>query len=41
MPFKKMKSGKYKSPSGRVMTLAQVQAYYAKTKRKTKGRRKK
>jgi hypothetical protein len=34
MPFKKITKGKdkgkYKSPSGRVMTKAQVQAYYAK-----------
>ena len=38
MPFKKITrgkdKGKYKSPSGRVMTLAQVQAYYAKKKGK-------
>lgn len=38
MPFKKTKSGKYKSPSGRVMTKAQVQAYYAK--KKSKGKKK-
>ena len=34
MPFKEITSGKdkgkYRSPSGRVMTLAQVQAYYSK-----------
>jgi len=29
MPFKKMKNGKYKSPSGRVFTKKQVIAYYA------------
>ena len=38
MPFKKITSGKnkgkYESPSGRVMTLSQVKAYYAKTKKK-------
>lgn len=34
MPFKKITTGKdkgkYRSPSGKVMTLEQVQAYYAK-----------
>ena len=34
MPFKKIKTGKnkgkYKSPTGRVMTKKQVQAYYAR-----------
>jgi len=30
MPFKKTKSGKYRSPSGRLMTLGRVKAYYAK-----------
>lgn len=30
MPFKKLKNGKFKSPSGRTMTAAQVRAYYAK-----------
>jgi len=39
MPFKKMKSGKYKSPSGRTMTLSQVKAYYAKNSAK-KGKKK-
>ena len=38
MPFKKITKGrdrgKYRSPSGRVMTLAQVRAYYARTKGK-------
>ena len=40
MPFTEITSGKdkgkYRSPSGRVMTLAQVQAYYAKTHEKGK-----
>ena len=46
MPFTKIKSGKnkgkYKSPSGVIMTLEQVQAYYAKQnaeKKKKKGAR--
>jgi hypothetical protein len=39
MPFKKMRNGKYRSPSGRVLTGAQVRAYYAKKKR-SKGRKK-
>jgi len=30
MPFKKKKSGKYESPSGKEMTREQVKAYYAK-----------
>jgi hypothetical protein len=38
MPFKKINSGKnkgkHKSPTGRIMTEAQVKAYYAKTKGK-------
>ncbi len=34
MPFTKMKNGKYKSPSGRIFTLAQVRAYYAKKRAK-------
>ena len=29
MPFKKVGSGKYKSPSGRTYTKKQVKAYYA------------
>lgn len=41
MPFKKIvkgkDKGKYKSPSGRVMALNQVKAYYASTKTKKKG----
>lgn len=36
MPFTKITSGKnkgkFKSPSGRIMTKEQVRAYYAKTK---------
>lgn len=38
MPFKKITSGKdkgkYKSPTGKVVTLGQVKAYYAKQKSK-------
>jgi hypothetical protein len=38
VPFKKITSGKdkgkFRSPSGRVLTAAQVRAYYAKTKGK-------
>jgi len=48
MPFKKVASGKYKSPSGRTFTAAQVRLYYAnggkfpgEKKGKTKGRRRK
>lgn len=37
MPFKKLANGKYKSPSGRILTGSQVKAYYAK-KRKTTRR---
>jgi hypothetical protein len=29
MPFKKVSSNKYKSPSGRIFTKKQVAAYYA------------
>lgn len=36
MPFKKTSNGKYKSPSGRVMTKSQVQAYYASKNNKKK-----
>lgn len=36
MPFTKTKNGKYKSPSGRTFTKAQVRAYYAKTTSKGK-----
>lgn len=39
MPFRKLKNGKYKSPSGKTYTGAQVKAYYAK-KRKGKSTRK-
>jgi len=40
MPFKRMKGGKYKSPSGRTYTKKQVIAYHA-SKGWTKKRRKK
>lgn len=37
MPYKKItrgkNKGKYKSPSGRVLSLKQVRAYYAKKKK--------
>jgi len=37
MPYKKItrgkNKGKYKSPSGRVVTLKQMRAYYAKKKK--------
>ena len=35
MPFKKTKSGKYKSPSGKTYTAKQVKRYYA-SKQKSK-----
>lgn len=41
MPFKKLKNGKYQSPSGRVMTKEQVQAYYASQGNKKKSGKKK
>jgi len=34
MPYTKTKRGKYKSPSGKKMSKKQVQAYYAKKKRR-------
>jgi len=34
MPYTKQKSGKFKSPSGKKMSKKQVQAYYAKKKRR-------
>jgi len=38
VPFKRIASGKdkgkFKSPSGKVMTAAQVRAYYAKKRKK-------
>jgi len=44
MPFKEIKSGKdkgkMKSPSGRVMTKAQVRAYYANSKSAAKKKKK-
>ena len=36
MPFKKTKSGKYRSPGGKYLTLAQMKAYYAKQRLKAK-----
>jgi len=40
MPFKKItkgkNKGKYKSPSGRIWTFAQMKAYYAKKGKKKK-----
>ena len=36
MPFTKMPSGKYRSPSGRTFTGAQVRAYYAKKRKSPK-----
>ncbi len=33
MPFKALANGKFRSPSGRVLTKAQVRAYYAKKKK--------
>ena len=43
MPFKKVKGGKYRSPSGRTYTARQVRAYYATGgwKRKPRKRRRK
>lgn len=40
MPFKKLANGKFRSPSGRVMTGAQVRAYYAKKKKPKRRKRK-
>jgi len=37
MPFKKVGKNKYRSPSGRILTLAQVRAYYAKKKGRKRG----
>lgn len=41
MPFRKMKNGKYKSPSGRTFTKKQVVAYYASNGTFSKAKRKK
>lgn len=41
MPFKKRSDGKYVSQSGRVMSLEQVQAYYASKNDKKKRYRRK
>ena len=40
MPFRKIKGGKYKSPSGRIFTKKQVKFYYA-TKGTFKRKRRK
>ena len=37
MPFKKLGKNKYKSPSGKIFTLAQIQAYYLNKKRDLKN----
>ncbi len=34
MPFKKVGTNKYKSPSGRTFTKEQIRAYYAKNRKK-------
>jgi len=36
MPFKKLKSGKYKSPGGRILSKKQLMAYYARQRAKGK-----
>ena len=36
MPFKKLKNGKFRSPSGRQLSAKQVRAYYAHKKAKKK-----
>ena len=41
MPFKKTKSGKYKSPSGKVFTKKQVALYYVTEGFKKKPKKKK
>jgi hypothetical protein len=41
MPFKKTKTGKYKSPSGKTYTKDQVAAYYATDGFKKKVKKKK
>lgn len=44
MPFSKIKTGpdkgKYRSPTGRVFTAAQMRAYYAKKGEKAKPKKK-
>lgn len=40
MPFVKVGENRYKSPSGKVYTQAQIKAYYAKTKGKAKKKKK-
>tara|TARA_Y100001963_G_scaffold107886_1_gene149146 strand:+ start:60 stop:173 length:114 start_codon:yes stop_codon:yes gene_type:complete len=34
MPYKKTKSGKYKSPKGKKLTKKQVKGYYASKKKR-------
>lgn len=41
MPFTKVGPNKYRSPSGKLMTLKQVQAYYARKGEEKKAKRKK
>jgi hypothetical protein len=41
MPFRKVKGGKYKSPSGRTFTAKQVRLYYATKGFKRKPKRRK
>jgi len=36
MPFKKLKSGKFRSPSGKQLSAKQVRAYYANHKKSKK-----
>ena len=36
MPFKKLKNGKFKTPSGKQLSAKQVRAYYAHRKAKKK-----
>ena len=39
MPLTKRADGKFVSPSGRVLTAAQVRAYYAKSNAKNKKKK--
>lgn len=41
MPFTKLGKNRYRSPSGRIFTLAMVQAYYASLDDKRKKKKKK
>jgi hypothetical protein len=36
MPFKRLKNGKYKSPTGRILSKKQLTAYYARQRAKGK-----